>query len=174
MWLLFVFISTIICGCLDIIEKKGSKDQPLHYWTFANLTYGVISIITAIIMMPRIMSSAFDLKVFFLVFPVSLLSTIGYYFTVKAFSCSDVSLVSPIFRLRIVWILILSTIFLKDDRLTIIQILIIFILLILSILLNKNNKTRKSKKGILYALGYLFANGTASFINKVVVNIVQD
>ncbi len=173
MWLIFVIIDMIICGFLDIIEKKGSKDQPLQFWAIAVFLYGIFNTILGVILLPKIVMN-FEFKSFLLILPISLLSTIGYYCSVQAFKHSDISIVSPIMRTKIIWVLILSSIFLRSDRLSYFQIILIFILLVLNIVLTKEKKTKKNKIGILFALGFVLSNGTATFINKVAINLIQD
>jgi len=172
MWLIFVILNMIICGFLDIIEKKGSKNQPLYFWALGVFLYGFLNIIVGFILKPSVIIN-FDFNILFLTFPITFLSTIGYYCSIQALKHSSVSKVSPIFRSKIIIILILSSIFI-NDKLSILQILLIFSLLVLNILLNKDNNSKNSKKGILFALGYMLANGISSFINKVVINIIPD
>lgn len=85
MWLLFVFLNMIISGFLDIIEKKGSKDQPLHFWAQAVLLYGILSVILGIVLLPDVLNN-FNFKTLLLTFPISFLSTLGYYCSVKLLS----------------------------------------------------------------------------------------
>ena len=172
MWLLFVTLNMLISGFLDIIEKKGSKDQPLHFWAQAVMIYGIFSVIFGIILQPNVLTS-FDIKTLMLTFPISFLSTLGYYCSVKAFKYSSISKIAPILRSKIILVLILSAIFI-DDKLSIIQLILIFILLVLNILLNKDNSSKRSKKGILFALGFMVSNGVATFLNKVVLDIMPD
>jgi len=172
MWLLFVVLNMIISGFLDIIEKKGSKDQPLHFWAQAVLLYGILSVILGIILSPSVLIN-FDFKTLMLTFPISLLSTLGYYCTVKAFKYSSISKIAPILRSKIILVLILSAIFI-DDKLSFIQLFLIFLLLVLNILLNKDNNSKRSKKGILFALGFMVSNGIATFLNKIVLNMIPD
>lgn len=172
MWLLFVIINMFINGFLDIIEKKGSNKQPLHFWVQANLLYGIFNIILGILFMPSILTK-FNFSTMILTFPITFLSALGYYCSVKAFQYSSVSSVSPILHSKIVLVLILSVIFI-NDKLSSTQLILIFLLLIFNILLNKDKKSQKSKKGILFALGFLFSNGLATFLNKIIINLVPD
>ena len=173
MWLVFVIISMFISGFLEIIEKKGSNKQPLQFWAIAILLYGLSNVILGIILSPNIMNN-FDINIFWLTFPISFLSTIGYYFSIKALNNAPISKVAPILRSKIILVLILSSIFI-NDKLSILQVILIFLLLILIILLNKDKKvTTKSKKGMIYAFGYLISNGSATFINKIVIDMVPN
>lgn len=172
MWLLFVFLNMLISGFLDIIEKKGSKDQPLHFWAQAVLLYGILSVILGIVLLPSVLNN-FNFKTLLLTFPISFLSTLGYYCSVKAFKYSSISKIAPILRSKIILVLILSAIFI-DDKLSLIQLFLIFLLLVLNILLNKDNNSKHSKKGILFALGFMVSNGIATFLNKVVLNMSPD
>lgn len=172
MWLIFVLINMIIAGFLDIIEKKGSNRQPLYFWAQAVLLYGILNLFLGFILSPSVITN-FDVKTLLLTFPISFFSTLGYYCSVNAFKYSTISQIAPILRSKIILILILSSIFL-NDKLSNIQLVLIFMLLILNILLNKKDNAKSSKKGTLFALGYMFSNGTATFINKIVLNLVPD
>lgn len=172
MWILFVILSMLISGFLDIIEKKGSKDQPLYFWAQAVMLYGILNVFLGIILKPNIVFN-FDGKVLLLTFPISFLSTLGYYCSVNAFKYSSISKVAPILRSKIILVLILSAMFI-DDKLSVIQLILIFSLLVLNILLNKGNNGKRSKKGILFALGFVFSNGIATFLNKVVIDMIPD
>lgn len=171
-WLLCMVIVMLIGGMLDIIEKKGSNKQPLSFWAIAILTYGSLNVITSLFLGYNLLE-AFNLTYFFLLLPISCLSTLGYYCTIKAFYNADLSLVSPILRSKIIWVLILSSVFL-NEYLSLIQIILIFIILMLIIVLTNTKGKHKFNIGAVYALGYLFANGTANFLDKIVVNIVTD
>lgn len=103
----------LIAGFLDIIEKKGAQNQPLRFWANAILVYGIFNSILGIILMPNVILQ-FNIKTFLLTFPISLLSTICYYCSVKAFKYCSVSIVAPILRAKIIWLLILSSIFIND------------------------------------------------------------
>lgn len=172
MWLLFVFLNMVISGFLDIIEKKGSNNQPLYFWAQAVFLYGILNVVLGIIFMPSVLIN-FDFKTMFLNLPIAFLSTFGYYCTVMAFKYCSISKIAPILRSKIIVVLILSALFI-DDRLTIVQLVLIFLLLIFNILLNKSNDSKKSIKGVLFAFGYMFANGIATFLNKIVLDLVPN
>lgn len=172
MWLLYVFIIIIISGVLDIIEKSASEKDDLKFWAFGCLTFGVFETILGLIFLDK--DFIFSFKNLFLVLPVSLLSSIGYYFSVMAFKNGNVSKVSVIMRSKIIWVLILSSIFLPSERLKFSQIILVFIILLLNILLTYDKKGREKSLGTIYAFGYLFSNGSATFINKVVTDKISD
>lgn len=172
MWLLYVFIIIIISGVLDIIEKSASEKDDLKFWAFGCLTFGVFETILSLIFLDK--DFIFSFKNLFLVLPVSLLSSIGYYFSVMAFKNGNVSKVSVIMRSKIIWVLILSSIFLPSERLKFSQIILVFIILLLNILLTYDKKGREKSLGTIYAFGYLFSNGSATFINKVVTDKISD
>lgn len=172
MWLLYVFIIIIISGVLDIIEKSASEKDDLKFWVFGCLTFGIFETILGFIFLDK--DFIFSFKNLFLVLPVSLLSSIGYYFSVMAFKNGNVSKVSVIMRSKIIWVLILSSIFLPSERLKFSQIILVFIILLLNILLTYDKKGREKSLGTIYAFGYLFSNGSATFINKVVTDKISD
>ncbi len=172
MWLLYVFIIIIISGVLDIIEKSASEKDDLKFWAFGCLTFGIFETILGLIFLDK--DFIFSFKNLFLVLPVSLLSSIGYYFSVMAFKNGNVSKVSVIMRSKIIWVLILSSIFLPSERLKFSQIILVFIILLLNILLTYDKKGREKSLGTIYAFGYLFSNGSATFINKVVTDKISD
>ncbi len=172
MWLLYVFIIIIISGVLDIIEKSASEKDDLKFWAFGCLTFGVFETILGLIFLDK--DFIFSFKNLFLVLPVSLLSSIGYYFSVMAFKNGNVSKVSVVMRSKIIWVLILSSIFLPSERLKFSQIILVFIILLLNILLTYDKKGREKSLGTIYAFGYLFSNGSATFINKVVTDKISD
>ena len=172
MWLLYVFIIIIISGVLDIIEKSASENDDLKFWAFGCLTFGIFETILGLIFLDK--DFIFSFKNLFLVLPVSLLSSIGYYFSVMAFKNGNVSKVSVIMRSKIIWVLILSSIFLPSERLKFSQIILVFIILLLNILLTYDKKGREKSLGTIYAFGYLFSNGSATFINKVVTDKISD
>ncbi len=172
MWLLYVFIIIIISGVLDIIEKSASEKDDLKFWAFGCLTFGIFETILGLIFLDK--DFIFSFKNLFLVLPVSLLSSIGYYFSVMAFKNGNVSKVSVIMRSKIIWVLILSSIFLPSERLKFSQIILVFIILLLNILLTYDKKGREKSLGTIYAFGYLFSNGSATFINKIVTNKISD
>lgn len=172
MWLLYVFIIIIISGVLDIIEKSATEKDDLKFWAFGCLTFGVFETILGLIFLDK--DFIFSFKNLFLVLPVSLLSSIGYYFSVMAFKNGNVSKVSVVMRSKIIWVLILSSIFLPSERLKFSQIILVFIILLLNILLTYDKKGREKSLGTIYAFGYLFSNGSATFINKVVTDKISD
>lgn len=172
MWLLYVFIIIILSGVLDIIEKSASEKDDLKFWAFGCLTFGIFETILGLIFLDK--DFIFSFKNLFLVLPVSLLSSIGYYFSVMAFKNGNVSKVSVVMRSKIIWVLILSSIFLPSERLKFSQIILVFIILLLNILLTYDKKGREKSLGTIYAFGYLFSNGSATFINKVVTDKISD
>lgn len=91
-----------------------------------------------------------------------------------AFKNGNVSKVSVVMRSKIIWVLILSSIFLPSERLKFSQIILVFIILLLNILLTYDKKGREKSLGTIYAFGYLFSNGSATFINKVVTDKISD
>lgn len=172
MWLIFVVLNMIISGFLDIIEKEGSKEQPLYFWAQAVLLYGILSVILGLVLDLNVIRE-FDYRILYLTLPVSFFSTLGYYCSVNAFNYSSISSVAPILRSKIIIVLILSAIFI-NDKLSLAQTILIFLLMIFNILLNKDNNTNSSKKGILYAVGFMFFNAFSTFLNKIVLNTIPD
>ena len=153
MYLIYVLIIILISGTLDIIEKKASEKDELRFWAFGCLTFGIFETLLGIFLLNS--SFSFSIKDLFLVLPVSLLSTIGYYFSVLALKNGNISKVSVIMRLKIIWVLILSSIFLPSERLKFLQIILVFIILLLNILLNYKRITfplaTLSKYGLIVA-----------------------
>ena len=133
MYLIYVLIIILISGTLDIIEKKASEKDELRFWAFGCLTFGIFETLLGIFLLNS--NFSFSIKDLFLVLPISLLSTIGYYFSVLALKNGNISKVSVIMRLKIIWVLILSSIFLPSERLKILQIILVFIILLLNIYL---------------------------------------
>lgn len=172
MYLIYVLIIILISGVLDIIEKGASIKDELRFWAFGCLTFGIFESILGVLFLNG--NFSFSVKDLFLVLPVSLLSTIGYYFSVLALKNGNISKVSVIMRLKIIWVLILSSIFLPSERLKLVQIIFVFILLILNILLNYQKGKKGKDYGIIYAFGYLFSNGSATFINKLVTLKIEN
>lgn len=172
MYLIYVLIIILISGTLDIIEKKASEKDELRFWAFGCLTYGIFETLLGIFLLNS--SFSFSIKDLFLVLPISLLSTIGYYFSVLALKNGNISKVSVIMRLKIIWVLILSSIFLPSERLKFLQIILVFIILLLNILLNYKKGRKGKDLGIIYAFGYLFSNGSATFINKLVTLKIEN
>ena len=172
MYLIYVLIIILISGTLDIIEKKASEKDELRFWAFGCLTFGIFETLLGIFLLNS--SFSFSIKDLFLVLPISLLSTIGYYFSVLALKNGNISKVSVIMRLKIIWVLILSSIFLPSERLKILQIILVFIILLLNILLNYKKGRKGKDLGIIYAFGYLFSNGSATFINKLVTLKIEN
>lgn len=172
MYLIYVLIIILISGTLDIIEKKASEKDELRFWAFGCLTFGIFKTLLGIFLLNS--NFSFSIKDLFLVLPISLLSTIGYYFSVLALKNGNISKVSVIMRLKIIWVLILSSIFLPSERLKILQIILVFIILLLNILLNYKKGRKGKDLGIIYAFGYLFSNGSATFINKLVTLKIEN
>lgn len=171
-WLFCMCVVMFIGGILDIIEKKGSNNQPLRFWAIAIFTYGSFNIVASLLLGYNPINN-FNISYYFLLLPISILCTTGYYCTIKAFYNADISLVSPILRSKVIWVLILASIFL-NEYLTIVQIILIFMILFLIITLTNTKGKHKFNIGVMFAFGYLFANGTANFLDKVVVNIIED
>ena len=172
MYLIYVLIIILISGTLDIIEKKASEKDELRFWAFGCLTFGIFETLLGIFLLNS--NFSFSIKDLFLVLPISLLSTIGYYFSVLALKNGNISKVSVIMRLKIIWVLILSSIFLPSERLKILQIILVFIILLLNILLNYKKGRKGKDLGIIYSFGYLFSNGSATFINKLVTLKIEN
>ena len=172
MYLIYVLIIILISGTLDIIEKKASEKDELRFWAFGCLTFGIFETLLGIFLLNS--NFSFSIKDLFLVLPISLLSTIGYYFSVLALKNGNISKVSVIMRLKIIWVLILSSIFLPSERLKFLQIILVFIILLLNILLNYKKGRKGKDLGIIYAFGYLFSNGSATFINKLVTLKIEN
>lgn len=172
MYLIYVLVIILISGVLDIIEKGASIKDELRFWALGCLTFGFFESILGVLFLNG--NFSFSVKDLFLVLPVSLLSTIGYYFSVLALKNGDISKVSVIMRLKIIWVLILSSIFLPSERLKLVQIIFVFVLLILNILLNYQKEKKNKDYGIIYAFGYLFSNGSATFINKLVTLKIEN
>lgn len=172
MYLIYVLIIILISGTLDIIEKKASEKDELRFWAFGCLTFGIFETLLGIFLLNS--NFSFSIKDLFLVLPISLLSTIGYYFSVLALKNGNISKVSVIMRLKIIWVLILSSIFLPSERLKFLQIILVFIILLLNILLNYKKGRKGKDLGIIYAFGYLFYNGSATFINKLVTLKIEN
>ena len=158
MWLIFTIINMIIIGVIGIIKKKNSNAQAMQFWAIAVFIYGLFNVILGIIFYPEVVFD-FDIKTFLYTFPISLFATLGYYCSMKS---------------KTILVLILSSIFLKDETLSIIQIILIFVILILNILLNSKKSDNKTFNGILYAIGFLIFNGTSTFIEKVVINLIPN
>lgn len=170
MWLIFCILCTILCGFVDVIEKKNSKEQPIRFIILGLCLYNILNIIVSLIAKPTIILD-FNIINCLKVLPFCIFSSIGYFCAVYAFANGDISRISPILKSKTIFVLILSTIFLKE-HLSIIQIFIIFLILILNILLTRQkvDKRRKNNiKGILFALGFLVSNGLATFLNKIYV-----
>lgn len=172
MYLIYVLIIILISGTLDIIEKKASEKDELRFWAFGCLTFGIFETLLGIFLLNS--NFSFSIKDLFLVLPISLLSTIGYYFSVLALKNGNISKVSVIMRLKIIWVLILSSIFLPSERLKFLQIILVFIILLLNILLNYKKGRKGKDLGIIYAFGYFFSNGSATFINKLVTLKIEN
>lgn len=172
MYLIYVLIIILISGTLDIIEKKASEKDELRFWAFGCLTFGIFETLLGIFLLNS--NFSFSIKDLFLVLPISLLSTIGYYFSVLALKNGNISKVSVIMRLKIIWVLILSSIFLPSERLKFLQIILVFIILLLNILLNYKKGRKGKDLGIIYAFDYLFSNGSATFINKLVTLKIEN
>ena len=172
MYLIYVLIIILISGTLDIIEKKASEKDELRFWALGCLTFAIFETLLGIFLLNS--NFSFSIKDLFLVLPISLLSTIGYYFSVLALKNGNISKVSVIMRLKIIWVLILSSIFLPSERLKFLQIVLVFIILLLNILLNYKKGRKGKDLGIIYAFGYLFSNGSATFINKLVTLKIEN
>ena len=172
MYLIYVLIIILISGTLDIIEKKASEKDELRFWAFGCLTFGVFETLLGIFLLNS--GFSFSIKDLFLVLPVSMLSSIGYYFSVLALKNGTISKVSVIMRLKIIWVLILSSIFLPSERLKFLQIILVFIILLLNILLNYKKGRKGKDLGVIYAFSYLFSNGSATFINKLITLKIEN
>lgn len=172
MYLVYVLIIILISGILDIIEKKASLKDELRFWAFGCLTFGFFEVILGLFFLNN--DFTFSFKDLFLTFPVSLLSTIGYYFSVLALRNGNISKVSVVMRSKIIWVLILSSIFLPSERLSIFQIILVFMILLLNILLNYKDSKSNNNLGLIYAFGFLFANGSATFVNKLVTLKIEN
>lgn len=170
MWLVLCSISTILLGFVDIIKKKSSNDQPYRFIIIGLTLYNLFNLIIAIIYNTSYISN-FNILNCVRVLPFSILTSLAYYCSVKAFANGDISRISPILKSRTVFILLLSAIFLKET-LSVYQVIFIFLILLLNILLTKQKEYKEGNnniKGILYAVGYLIFNGTAAFLNKIYV-----
>ncbi len=170
MWLVLCIIATILSGFIDIIEKKGSKDQPLRYIVWALIVYDIYNLIVVLFYDISYINN-FNILNCLKVLPFCLFTSMGYYCSVHAFANGDISRVSPIMKSKAILVLILSVVLLKE-KLSFLQVILIFAILILNILLTnqKVDKRRKNnKKGILYAIAFMIFNGFASFLNKVYV-----
>ena len=168
MWLVFCIIVIFIDSIVQILDKYLSEKDTLRFCVLSYLIYAIFNIFLGFFLSPNSLFNFSSINFFYL-FPVSLFSVFGFYCAVQSYKHTNISVSAPIFNSKIIWILILSTIFL-NDRLKVIQILLILIILFLNIALNvKKDKTKTTTKGVLYALGFLILNGTAVFLNKIVI-----
>lgn len=170
MWLILCLIATILSGFIDIIEKKGSKEQPIRYIIWGLLFYNIYNLIISLCYDFTYINN-FSLLNCLKVLPFCFFNSIGYYCSVNAFANGDISRISPIMKSKSIFILILSVLLLKET-ISFAQVFLIFLILILSILLTnqKVDKRRKNNiKGILFAVAFLIFNGLAAFLNKVYV-----
>lgn len=170
MWLVLCLIATILSGFIEIIEKKGSKEQPIRYIIWGLLFYNIYNLIVALCYDVSYINK-FNLLNCLKIFPFCLFTSIGYYCSVNALANGDVSRVAPIMKSKTILVLVLSVLLL-NETISLFQVLLIFIILILNILLTnqKVDKRRKNNaKGILFAVGFLIFNGLGAFLNKVYV-----
>ena len=110
--------------------------------------------------------------------PGILLQSAGFYCAIASVKYGKISITSSIKRARVVITFLLGIIILKENC-TILQLIFSIILIILSIIIakSKNNESinkSSERKAVLYSWGFVFFNGTSSFLNKIYVADYQN
>lgn len=176
MWLYLCLISTIVSGFMPLVMKKSSlkndsKTIAISGLFIANLVYVIISICTT----PSIISN-FEGANLIKILPLSITHAIGYVCAILALKYGTVSTTSPIKKGNAVVTLLLGILVLKDGW-NYVTIFVSFLLILLTILIAKGDKKENTKtdiRGIIAAFGFVLANGTAGFLNKVYINVFEN
>ncbi len=176
MWLILCIASTIIAGLISIFTKKcTNKNENMKGINILSiLIYHVFFLCVILISEPKIFLQ-FNFADLVKILPLAITQTVGavsYYMSIKN---SLVSTTAPITRAKAVVPLILGLVIINEN-LSIMQILLSVGLIALTILVSKSNKveTSSSKKGIIYAYGFVLFSGVSNFLNKVYINIYHD
>lgn len=172
MWFNLCIISTVISGLSAVVMKKYTKDNNGRTLTMIGLLYyHIISLIISIIIYPECIKG-FDIKNIFILMPLIITQSVGYFCAIMSIKYLDVSTSSAICKLKTVVPLIFGIVIL-NEQIKITQLIYAVILIILTIIINKidNKKDNEvyNNKGVLYAYGFVILNGTAAFLNKVYV-----
>ena len=177
MWLYWCLLSTIISGFTSIALKKCSNNDSKQIAIAGLLLYHLLMIIVSLIASPQFLTQL-NIIDFVKMLPGILLQSAGFYCSITSIKYGKISITSSIKRTRVVITFLLGIIILKENC-TILQLIFSTILIILSIIIAKsenNESINKSseRKAILYSWGFVFFNGTSSFLNKIYVADYQN
>ena len=172
MWLYWCLLSTIISGFTLIALKKCSNNDSKQVAIAGLLLYHLLMIIVSLIAYPQFLTQL-NIIDFVKMLPGILLQSAGFYCAIASVKYGKISITSSIKRARVVITFLLGIIILKENC-TILQLIFSIILIILSIIIAKsenNESINKSseRKAVLYSWGFVFFNGTSSFLNKIYV-----
>ena len=177
MWLYWCLLSTIISGFTSIALKKCSNNDSKQIAIAGLLLYHLLMIIVSLIAYPQFLTQL-NIIDFVKMLPGILLQSAGFYCAIASVKYGKISITSSIKRARVVITFLLGIIILKENC-TILQLIFSIILIILSIIIAKsenNESINKSseRKAVLYSWGFVFFNGTSSFLNKIYVANYQN
>lgn len=177
MWLYWCLLSTIISGFTAIALKKCSNNDSKQIAIAGLLLYHLLMIIVSLIAYPQFLTQL-NIIDFVKMFPGILLQSAGFYCAIASVKYGKISITSSIKRTRVVITFLLGIIILKENC-TILQLIVSIILIILSVIIAKsenNESINKSseRKAVLYSWGFVFFNGTSSFLNKIYVANYQN
>ena len=162
MWLYWCLLSTIISGFTSIALKKCSNNDSKQIAIAGLLLYHLLMIIVSLIAYPQFLTQL-NIIYFVKMLPGILLQSAGFYCAIASVKYGKISITSSIKRARVVITFLLG----------------IIILIILSIIIAKsenNESINKSseRKAVFYSWGFVFFNGTSSFLNKIYVADYQN
>lgn len=177
MWLYWCLLSTIISGFTSIALKKCSNNDSKQIAIAGLLLYHLLMIIVSLIAYPKFLTQL-NIIDFVKMLPGILLQSAGFYCAIASVKYGKISITSSIKRARVVITFLLGIIILKENC-TILQLIFSIILIILSIIIakSKNNESvnkSSERKAVLYSWGFVFFNGTSSFLNKIYVADYQN
>ena len=177
MWLYWCLLSTIISGFTSIALKKCSNNDSKQIAIAGLLLYHLLMIVVSLIAYPQFLTQL-NIIDFVKMLPGILLQSAGFYCAIASVKYGKISITSSIKRARVVITFLLGIIILKENC-TILQLIFSIILIILSIIIAKsenNESINKSseRKAVLYSWGFVFFNGTSSFLNKIYVADYQN
>lgn len=179
MWLIFAVLTVILWGVSETIFKKSSKtdkNSVAHLLAYNGIIYGITAIIYMLIVYKGFHFNVMNILKYSPIAAIYTLAMFSYY---HAMSRIKISIVSPIVNSSCIITVLLSVVILKQypNLMQLIAIvLIIFSIIMLSIEKDESDveKEKVGKNtakivyiiGIVFALGYFFFDGIASFLDE--------
>src|SRR3989344_1699294 len=111
-WLFYAFLTAILVSLTAIFQKGILKHE--HVMEFSAVFTAMMAVIS-LIFIPKVNFAILNFKLLLIVYFFSWLSTLGFYFIMKALRHMEVSSLTPLFNLEVLFVAFLALVFLGES-----------------------------------------------------------